>query len=142
MKKNQWVAVVVSLVVVGGFIYLFLLSPMDTSKQNVKEVKKTVNNVVDVNVAKKGSIVTVNYTGTLENGTVFDSSFSHGPIKFTLGLGQVIQGWDEGLIGMKKGDVKHLVIPSEKAYGTLGFPPIIPANATLIFDVEMVDVQN
>ena len=141
MKKNQWVAVVVSLVVVGGFIYLFLSPSMDTSKQNAKEVKKTVS-AVNVNAAKKGSIVTVNYTGTLENGKVFDSSFNHGPIKFTLGVGQVIQGWDEGLIGMKKRDVKHLVIPPEKAYGALGFPPIIPANATLIFDVEMVDVQN
>ncbi len=92
--------------------------------------------------AVRGSLVTVNYTGKFENGQVFDTSATHGPIKFTLGVGQVIKGWDEGLLGMKPGDKKHLVVPPEKGYGSQGFPPIIPANSTLIFDVEMVDVQN
>ncbi|MCR4334798.1 MAG: FKBP-type peptidyl-prolyl cis-trans isomerase [Patescibacteria group bacterium] len=147
MKTNQWVAVVVSIVVIFGFFYYFLSSKkpsMNINEQNNNnEVKEVVNNDnANTNLAKQGSVVTVNYVGKLEDGTVFDTSANHGPIKFTLGIGQVIQGWDEGLIGMKVGETKHLVIPPEKGYGSQGFPPIIPANATLTFDVEIVDVQN
>ncbi len=99
-------------------------------------------------VSKAGDTLTVNYVGTLENGTKFDSSIDRGvPFKFIVGIGQVIRGWDEGMVGMKVGEKKHLVIPGEKAYGSSGIPDgkggyVIPPNATLIFDVEMLGIES
>ncbi len=91
--------------------------------------------------AVPGKQVTVNYVGMLENGQVFDASANHGqPFTFTLGVGQVIAGWDEGVAGMKVGGKRHLVIPADKAYGAQAVGSI-PANSTLIFDVELVAVQ-
>ena len=92
-------------------------------------------------VAKSGDTVTVNYTGTLENGTKFDSSYDHGqPFTFHLGGGEVIKGWDEGVAGMKVGGKRKLVIPSELGYGPAGRPPKIPPAATLIFEVELMNI--
>lgn len=91
---------------------------------------------------KKGQTVTVHYTGTLENGTKFDSSYDHGkPADFRLGVGAVIPGWDEGLMSMKVGGKRKLVIPSALGYGRNGRPPSIPGNSTLIFDVELLGVK-
>ncbi len=93
-------------------------------------------------VAKKGSRVYVHYTGTLENGRKFDSSRDRGvPIDFMLGSGQVIQGWDEGLEGMKVGERRKLIIPPKLGYGEQGFGQLIPPNSTLLFDVELVKVE-
>ncbi len=86
-----------------------------------------------------GSTVTVHYTGTLDNGTVFDTSVGGQPYRFVLGGGQVIPGWDQGIQGMREGGKRLLIIPPELAYGTQGYGPI-PPNATLIFQVEVVDV--
>jgi FKBP-type peptidyl-prolyl cis-trans isomerase len=91
--------------------------------------------------AKSGSNISVEYTGWLQsNGKEFDSSFSRGgaPFSVVLGQGQVIKGWDEGLVGMKQGGIRRLIIPPALGYGTAGSPPTIPANATLIFDVQMI----
>jgi peptidylprolyl isomerase len=92
--------------------------------------------------AEKGKNVTVNYTGWLADGTKFDSSHDRNrPFTFTLGVGQVIKGWDEGVAGMKVGGKRKLIIPSHLAYGKRGSPPVIPADAELTFEVDLLDVK-
>jgi FKBP-type peptidyl-prolyl cis-trans isomerase len=93
-------------------------------------------------VAQSGKHVKVDYTGWLTNGKKFDSSVGSGkPFDFMLGASQVIKGWDEGVAGMKVGGKRQLRIPPDLAYGAAGYPPVIPANSTLIFDVQLVDVK-
>jgi peptidylprolyl isomerase len=90
----------------------------------------------------KGQKVTVHYTGTLESGKKFDSSVDRGqPFQFKLGVGQVIKGWDEGLSTMKVGGRRQLVIPADLGYGNQAVGNVIPANATLVFDVELISVE-
>ncbi len=91
--------------------------------------------------AKKGDTVAVHYTGWLKDGTKFDSSVDRGqPFEFKLGVGRVIKGWDEGVAGMKVGGKRKLTIPADLAYGKRGFPPVIPADAELTFEVELLKV--
>lgn len=89
--------------------------------------------------ATAGQVITVNYTGKLQNGTVFDSSIGREPFTFTLGIGQVIKGWDQGVQGMKVGGKRLLIIPAPLAYGPNDYGPI-PGNSTLIFEVELLKV--
>ena len=98
--------------------------------------------------AVTGTTVQVNYTGWLydpkapdKHGTQFDSSVGRGPFSFPLGAGRVIKGWDEGVAGMKVGGKRTLIIPSELAYGQRGAGGVIPPGATLVFDVELLDVK-
>jgi FKBP-type peptidyl-prolyl cis-trans isomerase len=103
--------------------------------------------VTDVKVgsgpmAESGSTVAVHYTGWLMDGTKFDSSLDRGsPIVFQLGAGRVIKGWEEGIKGMRVGGKRKLTIPSSMGYGAQGYPPVIPPDATLQFDVELMDVK-
>ena len=96
----------------------------------------------DGNKAAKGNTVSVHYEGSLTNGQVFDSSYQRNqPIDFQLGIGQVIPGWDEGISLLKVGDKARFVIPSELGYGSAGAGGVIPPNATLVFDVELMEVK-
>ena len=112
--------------------------------------KQTMNNglvIEDIKIGdgqevEKFNIVTVNYTGLLEDGTKFDSSLNPGrtPFRFTVGAGQVIKGWDEGLMGMKVGGKRKLTIPPELGYGSRDNGPI-PANSTLIFEIDLLGIE-
>lgn len=91
--------------------------------------------------AANGDTLSANYIGTLEDGTKFDSSYDRGqPLEFVLGSGQLIQGWELGLIGMKEGGKRKLVIPPTLGYGAKGAGGVIPPNATLVFEIELVGI--
>ena len=123
------------------------LFAMANETENVQNSKTTESGLIisdlvvgDGEVALSGSTVTVNYTGTLENGDQFDSSIGRAPFSFPLGAGRVIKGWDEGVSGMKVGGKRKLTIPPDLGYGARGAGNVIPANATLIFEVELLKV--
>ena len=121
---------------------------MDTNNAtNTEDTKNTPVEQTAVGVVKNGDTVSVHYTGTLENGKKFDSSVDRGtPFSFTVGAGQVIKGWDQGLLGMKVGEKKKLVLHPSLAYGVDGITMpdgtvVIPQNATLIFDIELISIN-
>ena len=168
MKKLLYVVIVIAVIVLVVYAVNYesdnnnvvlndavvVATSTATTSLPVAEVKGDINKNNSIKkmdtekVSKAGDTLTVNYVGTLENGTKFDSSIDRGtPFKFIVGIGQVIRGWDEGMVGMKVGEKKHLVIPGEKAYGSRGIPDgnggyVIPPNATLIFDVEMLGIES
>lgn len=110
-----------------------------TTDSGLKYIEEKVGDGV---VAKKGDQVAVHYTGKLANGTKFDSSLDRGqPIVFPLGAGRVIKGWDEGIAGMKVGGKRKLIIPPSLGYGERGAGGVIPPNAELHFDVELVQIK-
>lgn len=90
--------------------------------------------------AARGDSVTVHYTGTLENGEEFDSSVGGDPFQFKIGAGDVIAGWEEGVVGMQVGGTRTLTIPPDLGYGTSGYPPVIPPDATLNFEIELLEI--
>ena len=91
---------------------------------------------------KTGDIVKVHYIGSLQDGSEFDNSYKRGaPLEFQVGGGQLIAGFDKGVLGMKKGGKRKIIIPSQMGYGPDGNPPVIPPNATLIFEVELVEIS-
>ena len=109
---------------------------------NTTELKIEVTQKGSGPVAEDGMSVSVHYTGKLIDGTKFDSSLDRGtPFSFTLGQGSVIKGWDQGVLGMMVGEKRTLTIPSELGYGSAGAGASIPPNATLVFDIELLDVM-
>lgn len=118
--------------------------PMDNSTNEI--TTESGLKYIDLEVGtgatpQQGNTVVVHYTGTLENGTKFDSSRDRGqPFSFKIGVGQVIKGWDEGVGSMKVGGRRQLIIPADLGYGTRGAGGVIPPNATLIFDVELIKI--
>ena len=118
----------------------------DSSQTGTPGAKAEVQ-ITDIKVgtgpeAVDGKRVTVHYTGTLENGTKFDSSKDRGtPFPFILGSGMVITGWEKGLVGMKEGGIRKLVIPPSLAYGEKSVGGVIPPNSTLVFEVELLKVE-
>jgi FKBP-type peptidyl-prolyl cis-trans isomerase len=164
-NKKENVGVIVSFIVVivfiGIVIYVLMNKPekvdplagitkvdsakVEDTKQPTQKEEQTQPEKNMGQVAKNGDTLVMNYTGRLTDGTVFDSNvepkFNHvQPFEFVLGAGQVIKGWDEGLLGMKVGEKKTLTIPAEKAYGNRAIGSI-PANSTLIFEVELVAIK-
>ena len=123
------------------FVAIMALFTGNLAISSENELKITINKEGSGDRAEIGMSVSVHYTGKLEDGTVFDSSVPRGqPFTFTLGAGQVIKGWDLGVEGMTIGEKRNLVIPPHLGYGIRGAGATIPPNATLIFDVELLEV--
>jgi len=155
MNKNHWIAVVVAIVVVGFFAFggsLFNvyrnIQPQDATfnsqvgSVNMSEPGFIVQDLVEGSgeEAKAGDRVLVHYIGALPSGEVFDSSLiREEPFEFIIGAGMVIEGWERGVAGMKVGSRRRLVIPPDLGYGSQAIGPI-PANSTLIFEVELLQI--
>ncbi len=140
--KNAVIFLVIVIIVLGiAIIYKPTNNQPTMPANNVTGLQIEDIKVGTGAAAQNGNVVSVHYTGTLLDGTKFDSSVDRGqPFSFTLGAGQVIQGWEEGLLGMKVGGKRKLRIPPDMAYGDRALGPI-PANSTLIFEVELLGVK-
>lgn len=147
LNKGQWIAIGLAVVFVGyiflsdSLINIFNMGQEQAGGASVQTGFRSADITTGSGLsAQAGDTVVTHYTGRLTNGEVFDSSVTRGtPITFTLGVGQVIRGWDEGLIGMKEGGKRMLTISPEYGYGDRQVGPI-PANSTLEFEVELIKV--
>ncbi len=146
LEKNEWIAVVVAVIVVGFSLVLGrnVLSVFDAQpasavvQQPQISIKDTAVGTGDV--AELGDSVVVNYVGHLADGTVFDSSDSHGePYPFVLGSGKVIEGWNQGIAGMRVGGKRLILVPPELAYGPNDYGSI-PGGSTVVFEIELLKV--
>ncbi len=142
--KKTFLFIIIILIIASVIFYFFFnknkkaeenIIPMDSGLK-IETLKQGTGEG-----AKNGDEITVHYTGTLENGTKFDSSLDRNqPFSFVLGIGRVIQGWEQGILGMKVGEKRKLTIPPDLGYGAEGIGPI-PPNATLIFEVELLEIN-
>jgi peptidylprolyl isomerase len=152
--KNKTILLIIILLVVA-LIFFLLMKPKESmapdyskNTSQISEFKKMDTVKIDIlqegtgEVSKTGDTLSVHYTGTLEDGTKFDSSVDRGqPFSFTLGENRVIQGWEQGMLNMKVGEKRKLTIPSSLGYGSAGAGGVIPPNATLIFEVELLGIN-
>ena len=135
-------------ILVSIIAILVIISSYFLYKQQTNNMEKEQELTIEIleegtgEPTKERDKITVHYTGWLEDGTKFDSSLDRGqPFVFTLGIGQVIQGWDKGMLGAKIGEKRRLTIPSDLAYGESGMGSLIPPSSTLIFEVEIINIQ-
>ena len=155
MNKASIIILVIVLILIAVGVY-FLVQPKASTNQgqpqNQNQQTSTSYDIQGMKVeilkqgtgegAKVGDNIVVNYVGTLTDGTKFDSSIDRNqPFPYTLGQNMVIKGWELGLLGMKVGEKRRLTIPPELAYGPDGRPPVIPQNATLIFEIDMLSIN-
>lgn len=154
MKQNIIIGIlVVAIILVFGYILQDVMgNPIGTKTDEIVQTNTQAMPQEEVKIeelvegtgdaVKPGDTVVMHYNGTLEDGTKFDSSYDRGqPFTTQIGVGQVIQGWDQGVPGMKVGGKRKLTIPASLGYGENGAPPAIPPNATLIFEVELLEIQ-
>ena len=158
MKTTHIAIVVIILIIIACAAYLFWQGNFKSSAAalsqapaqneqssasfNIQGMKVEILQQGSGDAVKSGDTVTVNYTGTLQDGTKFDSSIDRGqPFQLTLGQNSVIQGWELGLAGMKVGEKRKLTIPPELAYGAQGAGGVIPPNATIIFEINLLSID-
>ena len=134
--------VIIILIVVAALIYFYIPKNINTTPPLIQTMKIEILQEGTGDAAKSGDLITVNYVGTLQDGTKFDSSIGRGqPFTFTLGQNSVIQGWELGVAGMKIGEKRKLTIPPELAYGEQGAGGVIPPNATLTFEIDLLGIS-
>ncbi|MEN9407668.1 MAG: hypothetical protein RLZZ455_884 [Candidatus Parcubacteria bacterium] len=152
--NNEKIAVIIAVaVVIVSALFIFKVIPFSLPSKQATPVTETTDagsseklKIEDIEVGtgeevKKGDTVVIHYNGTLTDGTKFDSSYDRGePFETQIGVGVVIQGWDEGVVGMKTGGKRKLIIPPDLGYGDQQMGSI-PANSTLIFDVELIEIK-
>ena len=151
MNKKIILSIIIAIMIFGGAYVFSGMNNDNLSEGNlIESVNNNQNNMLKIDIivegsgveSKAGDNLTVHYTGMLEDGTKFDSSVDRGtPFSFTLGIGQVIEGWEKGMEGMKVGEKRKLTIQPEYGYGARGVPGVIPGNAVLIFEVELLAIN-
>lgn len=145
-QNKNTVYIIIAVLAVALFGYIAYAVTQNNKNKEMNATTTTQQSTGELRAAEAGDVIVINYSGKLPNGTEFDSSYKRGqPLVFQLGIGMVIKGWDEGLVGVKKGDKKTLTITPDKGYGAEDVKDqagkvVIPKNSTLIFDVEVVEV--